>query len=66
MIDLDENFETEYNLKNGAYFFLIDGEVLIADETLEKRDAIGIEETDSVSVKATKKSKLLVIDVTMN
>jgi redox-sensitive bicupin YhaK (pirin superfamily) len=66
MIDLEQGFETEYQLKNGAYFFLIDGEVLIADETLEKRDALGITEVDEIVIKATKYSKLLVIDVPMN
>ena len=65
MIDLDKGFETAYNLKNGAYFFLIEGEVLIEDENLEKRDAIGIIEKDKVYIKANKSSKLLVIDVPM-
>ncbi len=66
MVDLDTDFEIEYKLKNGAYFFMIDGEVSIADETLEKRDAIGIYETNKVTIKAKKESKLLVIDVPMN
>ncbi|MGY8910826.1 MAG: pirin family protein [Flavobacteriales bacterium] len=66
MIDLDKDFETEYTLNNGAYFFLIDGEVEIADVTLEKRDAVGITDTAKVSIKAHKESKLLVIDVPMN
>lgn len=66
MIDLDADFETEYVLKNGAYFFLIDGKVEIADETLEKRDAVGIENSNSVSIKANTNSKLLVVDVPMN
>ena len=66
MIDLDKDFETEYTLNNGAYFFLIDGEVEIADVTLKKRDAVGITDTDKVSIKAHKESKLLVIDVPMN
>jgi redox-sensitive bicupin YhaK (pirin superfamily) len=65
MIDLDKGFETAYNLKNGAYFFLIEGEVLIEDENLEKRDAIGIIEKEKVNIKANKASKLLVIDVPM-
>jgi redox-sensitive bicupin YhaK (pirin superfamily) len=65
MIDLDENFEITYGLKNGAYFFLIDGEVEVADETLAKRDAIGITDTESVTIKASKSSKLLIIDVPM-
>jgi len=65
MIDLDQGFETEYTLKNAAYFFLINGEVEVADETLENRDAVGIENTEKVTIKASKKSKLLVIDVPM-
>ncbi len=65
MIDLDAGIDTEYELKNGAYFFLIDGEVEVADEILYKRDAIGITETDNIVIKAIKKSKLLVIDVPM-
>ena len=66
MIDITSDFEIEYKLKNGAYFFLIDGEISIADETLEKRDAIGIYETNKVTIKAKKESKLLVIDVPTN
>lgn len=66
MIDLDEGVATEYQFKNGAYFFLIDGEVQIADEILENRDAIGITETESVAINATKNSKLLVVDVPMS
>lgn len=66
MIDLEEDFETTYNLKKGAYFFLIDGEVSLANEPLEKRDAIGIYETENVKIKASKQSKLLVIDVPMS
>ena len=54
-----------YDLKNGAYFFLIEGEVLIENENLKKRDAIGIIEKNKVNIKANKSSKLLVIDVPM-
>lgn len=66
MIDLEEGVETEYHLKNGAYFFLIEGEVEIADEILQKRDAVGISETDKVIVKGKSKSKLLVVDVPLS
>lgn len=66
MIDLDEGVTTDYQLKNGAYFFLIDGEVQVADETLQNRDAVGIEDIKAVSVKALKNSKLLVVDIPMN
>jgi redox-sensitive bicupin YhaK (pirin superfamily) len=66
MIDLDEGFETSYHVKNVAYFFLIEGEVVIADETLKSRDAIGLLEIGHVAIKANKPSKLLVIEVPMN
>jgi hypothetical protein len=66
MIDLEQGIEKDYELKNGAYFFLIEGEVIIADETLEKRDALGIEDAEKVNLKASKNSKLLIIDVPMN
>jgi redox-sensitive bicupin YhaK (pirin superfamily) len=66
MIDLDKGLEAVYEFKYGAYFFLIEGEILIADEVLNKRDAIGITKTEKVSIKANIKSKLLVIDVPMN
>jgi hypothetical protein len=65
MIDLEQGIEKDYELKNGAYFFLIEGEVIIADETLEKRDALGIEHAEKVILKASKNSKLLIIDVPM-
>ena len=66
MIDFEDGFETSYELKNGAYFFLIDGEISIANEILEKRDAIGIYDIDKVTLKAKKESKLLIIDVPMS
>lgn len=66
MIDLDGGKEATYELRNGAYFFLIDGELEVADETLTKRDAVGITDTNSVTIKANSNSKLIVIDVPMN
>jgi len=66
MIDLDIDFETVYNFKNTAYFFLIEGEVTIEGETLQKRDAIGIIDKDMVVIKANKASKLLIVDVPWN
>lgn len=64
-IDLDNNFSIPYTLNNAAYFFLIEGEVSIADEKLNARDALGIEDIKEVTISAHQKSKLLVIDVPM-
>lgn len=51
---------------NGAYVFIIEGAAHIADRELNKRDAIGIYETDEFTIQVTKDSEILVIDVPMN
>lgn len=50
---------------NGVYLFVIDGEVEAAGQKLDKKDAVGIYETDSFTVKANKDSKILAIEVPM-
>ena len=50
---------------NGAYLFVIEGEISVADEHLAKRDGIGIWDTKSFSIRATKGTKLLVMEVPM-
>ncbi len=49
--------------ENGAYFFVLEGAVAVADEQLARRDGIGIEGAASVDVKATEDCQLLVMDV---
>ncbi len=44
---------------------IIDGEVIIANEILQTRDAIGISETVNLTIKATKPSEVLIIEVPM-
>jgi redox-sensitive bicupin YhaK (pirin superfamily) len=51
---------------NGAYVFVIEGEASIANQALEKRDAIGIWETDSFELKIKSNSEILIIEVPMN
>ncbi|PQJ72313.1 pirin family protein [Polaribacter butkevichii] len=65
LVDLDKDSEITYQPKKGVYFFLIEGEVIVADEILEKRDAIGITDAKNISIKANSSSKLLVVDVPM-
>lgn len=50
---------------NGAYLLVIEGEISVADEHLAKRDGIGIWDTKSFSIRATKGTKLLVMEVPM-
>jgi len=67
------NFEAgrdiDYKIKNknnGVYIFLIEGEAKVEDTRLEKRDAIGIWNTSTISLEFTNPSKVLIIEVPMN
>ncbi len=67
-IELSENHEFVYNLmnqKNGVFMLLINGEVIINNENLTSRDAIGIEETNNFSIQTKKKSEILFVEVPM-
>jgi redox-sensitive bicupin YhaK (pirin superfamily) len=65
---LQKGFETEYSLKkagDGVYAFLIDGHVTINGTSLNKRDALGISDTDRLSITADSDAELLLIEVPM-
>ncbi len=67
--DFDTNTETTYSVKgngNGVYFFILEGEIKINDQVLNKRDGFGIWDTDSVKIEAKENSRVLVMDVPMN
>ena len=51
---------------NGVYIFILEGEVEINGEQLNKRDGIGIWNTDTVTVKATENARVLLMDVPMH
>ncbi len=51
--------------QNGVYIFLIDGQIEVDGETLNPRDALGIEDYQSIDIKVLEDSKILVIDVPM-
>lgn len=68
MTELEEGKTIPYKLQsedNGVYFMLIEGEINVADQTLIKRDAMGISETNEVKIFANKASKVLAIEVPM-
>jgi hypothetical protein len=65
---LDKDFSITYELKdkaNGVYAFLIEGEVTINGEKLEKRDAVGITEADKLEIKATSDGEILLMELPM-
>lgn len=66
--NLDKGFSTEYSIKregNGVYAFVIEGDVTINGEKLNRRDGLGISETDKISISADSNARLLIMDVPM-
>jgi quercetin 2,3-dioxygenase len=66
---LDAGVAIEYAIRtkgNGAYVFVIEGSVEAGGETLGRRDAMGVSETDKISFKALEKSEVLIIEIPMN
>jgi redox-sensitive bicupin YhaK (pirin superfamily) len=66
--DFDANQTQSYNLHksdSGVYLIVVDGQVKIGEQELNKRDAIAITETTSFEFTATAKTSLLVIEVPM-
>jgi quercetin 2,3-dioxygenase len=58
-----------YNLKkkgNGVYAFVLEGDVTINEIVLNRRDGLGISETDSLSIKADKDAEILLMEVPMD
>ena len=51
---------------NGTYVMLIEGKISIDENTLEKRDAIGIWDTEEFSLRAEEDSFVLFLEVPMN
>lgn len=51
---------------NGLFVFIIEGRASIEDESLHKRDAIGIENSEEISIELKENSFILLIDLPMN
>lgn len=66
--EFDHGVSTHYTLKkegNGVYAFIIEGEVSLNGQTLGTRDAMGIWDTDTLSLNANQKSRVLLLEVPM-
>ena len=64
-----KDFETRYTLhsdKNGVYVFVISGEVNIGGMHLQKRDAIGVYETNEINLTAKADSEVLLMEIPMS
>lgn len=68
MGELDKGFKTTYQLKdphNGVYAFVIEGDVTIEGQELNRRDGFGVWDTDKIAIQADSNSKLLLMEVPM-
>jgi redox-sensitive bicupin YhaK (pirin superfamily) len=63
---LDKGFASHYDLKNknnGVYAFVIEGDVNINGQQLNRRDGLGITATDKLEIKADSDAELLLMEV---
>lgn len=67
------NYESDktdsYSIKkegNGVYIFVLEGDIVVNDQNLNKRDGYGIWETDSFTLHSNSTAKVLVMEVPMN
>jgi len=68
MGDLEAGCEETYSIKdknNGVYAFVLEGEVNISGQDLNKRDGYGVWDTDFITIIASKDAKVLFMDVPM-
>lgn len=68
LANLTKGNSVTYKIKhkeNGIYLFVLEGTVSVSGEKMNKRDAIGIEETDNIDITADENSEILVIEVPM-
>jgi redox-sensitive bicupin YhaK (pirin superfamily) len=63
---LDQGKSIEYQLHGagqGVYVMVVEGSVHIGEFELDKRDAVGIEETDAIEITAVTDAEILLIEV---
>ena len=67
--NLKKGSELPYKVKrkeNGVYAFVLEGEVTIAGQAMNKRDGLGVWEEESITIAAKSDSEILLMDVPMN
>ena len=67
--NLDKGYQEDYTLKkkgNGVYAFILEGDVTIEDQALNRRDGFGVWDTDKITIKADSDAKVLLMEVPMH
>ncbi len=66
---LDKGIETTYQLKkqtNGVYAFIIEGDVTINGEKLNRRDGLGITDASMLTIQAVTDAEILLMEVPLS
>ena len=69
MVDLDADKAVTYDFNlasNGLYLFVLEGSVEVADEKLERRDGLGIFDTQSITLNASEQASVLLMEVPLH
>ncbi|MFT4831809.1 MAG: redox-sensitive bicupin YhaK (pirin superfamily) [Psychroserpens sp.] len=69
MGNLEAGIAQEYKIHktgNGVYIFVLEGDVTVDGQTLNKRDGFGVWDVDSIQLKADTNTKVLVMEVPMH
>lgn len=69
MVDLDADKAVTYDFNlasNGLYIFVLEGSVEVAGEKLERRDGLGIFDTQSITLKASEQASVLLMEVPLH
>ena len=67
--EFDETTRVDYTLNkkgNGVYVFLIEGTAEVAGQQLEKRDALGVWDTEQFTLNCSVHTRILTIEVPLN
>lgn len=68
MGELEKDFKTTYQLKGkgtGVYAFVLEGDVTMAGQALNKRDGFGIWDTQAIDIQADSEAQVLLMEVPM-
>ena len=63
---LDKDFLTTYTLRNknnGVYAFVIEGDITVSGQSLNRRDGLAISETEQLTIKANSNADVLLMEV---
>jgi redox-sensitive bicupin YhaK (pirin superfamily) len=69
MGEMEKGKQLSYELKaqeNGVYTFILEGDVTVNGQTLNKRDGFGVWDTDKIELTADSHAKVLLMEVPMN